>query len=135
MNLLFLCVANSARSQMAEGLARNILGRKYHIQSAGSHPSYVHPVAIEVMSEIGIDISKHTSKSLKNIDLTKIDLVVTLCADEICPVLPGRTKHLHHPIEDPAMLAGSSGDMAQGFRIARDKINQRIHKLQQELST
>ena len=100
--ILFLCVANSARSQMAEGLARRIFGDRSEVISAGSQPSKVNPYAIEAMAEIGIDISGHRSKSVDAIDPAGIDLVITLCAEEICPVFPGRLRRLHWPISDPA---------------------------------
>ena len=87
--ILFLCVANSARSQMAEGLARAILGEHVEVLSAGSQPTKVNPYAIEAMRDLGIDISGHRSKSVDEIDTAQLDLVVTLCADEVCPVLPG----------------------------------------------
>ena len=85
MRILFLCVANSARSQMAEGLARRILGEQAEVSSAGSNPTPVHPHAIEAMAEIGIDITGQVSKSVDTMDLSGLDLVVTLCADEVCP--------------------------------------------------
>src|SRR3546814_9614205 len=88
--ILFLCVANSARSQMAEGLTRYLLGDRATVMSAGSAPSRVNPYAVEAMAEIGIDISGHRSKSVDDIDPAEVDLVVTLCAEEDCPVLPGR---------------------------------------------
>ena len=82
MNILFLCVAKSARSQMAEGLARELLGDQATVKSAGSAPSQLNPYAIEAMAEIGMDISNHHSKSVDEIDPGSIDLVVTLCAEE-----------------------------------------------------
>ncbi|MES1944520.1 protein-tyrosine phosphatase, low molecular weight [Salinisphaera sp. PC39] len=100
--ILFLCVANSARSQMAEGLARSILSDKAMVISAGSEPSCVNPLAIESMAEIGIDISGHRSKFVSEVDPEEVDLVVTLCAEEVCPILPGRVRCLHWPIADPA---------------------------------
>ena len=122
MNILFLCVANSARSQMAEGLARNVLGNDFQVQSAGSNPSKVNPLAIKAMKEAGIDISKHRSKSVKEIDLAKINLVITLCADEVCPVLPIKTKKLHWPIQDPAGHDGTEEEQLEYFRKAREQI-------------
>jgi arsenate reductase len=101
-NILFLCVANSARGQMAEGLARSIFGDDVTVMSAGSEPATVNPYAIEAMAEIGVDISGHRSKSIDEIDVGAIDLVVTLCAEEVCPVLPGRVRRLHWPIADLA---------------------------------
>lgn len=126
--ILFLCVANSARSQMAEGLARALLGDRVEVQSAGSQPSKVNPCAIEVMTELGIDISGHRSKSVDEIDAAGLDLVVTLCAQEVCPVLPGGTRRLHWPIPDPASTdpALSPEDLRQRFRSARDQIQARM---------
>src|SRR5690348_6359761 len=100
--ILFLCVANSARSQMAEGLARAFFGSEVDVSSAGSQPSKVNPCAIEAMSEVGIDISKQHSKSVSDFDAASVDAVITLCAEEVCPVLPGRVKRIHWPIPDPA---------------------------------
>ena len=100
--LLFLCVANSARSQMAEGLARAMFGDAVRVQSAGSRPSRVNPHAIAVMREVGIDITGHASKSVQDIDPATVDVVVTLCAEEVCPVFLGQAARLHWPIPDPA---------------------------------
>lgn len=126
--ILFLCVANSARSQMAEGLARAHLGDAAVVMSAGSAPSRVNPHAIAAMGEQGIDISGHTSKSVADIDAATVDLVITLCAEEVCPVLPGRVKRLHWPIADPASddPALSDEEMRARFRTARDQIAARI---------
>lgn len=131
MNILFLCVANSARSQMAEGLARHILGRRARIQSAGSMPSRVNPYAIEVMREAGIDLTPHASKSVETIDPTTVDLVVTLCAEEVCPAFLGKARRLHWPIPDPAgdEAAFSREEMLARFRTARDHIKGRIEAL------
>ena len=92
MNILFLCVANSARSQMAEGLARSILAPGTVVQSAGSKPSFVNPYAISVLKEIDIDISAQKSKSVDEIDAGNIDLVVTLCAEEVCARISGESE-------------------------------------------
>lgn len=129
--ILFLCVANSARSQMAEGLARHILGDGVEATSAGSQPSRVNPFAIEVMAEIGIDISAQRSKSIDEVAADGVDLVVTLCAEEVCPVLPGRVQRLHWPIQDPASSdpSLSAADMRLRFRAARDEIAARIGTL------
>jgi len=126
--ILFLCVANSARSQMAEGLARHILGDQAEVMSAGSQPSKVNPYAIEAMSEIGLDISRHRSKSVEEIGTHALDLVITLCAEEVCPVLPGRVRRLHWPIADPAGSdpGVSPETMRLRFRAARDAIKARI---------
>jgi len=129
--ILFLCVANSARSQMAEGLARAQLGSDIEVLSAGSRPATVNPYAIEAMRELGIDISGHRSKSVDEIDPDGLDAVITLCAEEVCPVLPGRVRRLHWPIPDPASSdpAISTEDMRQRFRSARAAIRERILSL------
>lgn len=131
--VLFLCVANSARSQMAEGLARSILGRDVEVSSAGSAPSSVNPYAVEAMAEIGIDISHQRSKSVAEIDSAAIDIVVTLCAEEVCPVLPGRVQRLHWPIPDPATKDATLAPEAlrTRFRTARDEIRKRIEEARQ----
>ncbi len=105
MKILFMCVANSARSQLAEGLAKHIFGDSAEIQSAGSQPSKVNPLAIESLKEIGLDISSHYSKSTKNLTpdfLDGLDYVITLCAEEVCPVVISKAKKLHWPLPDPA---------------------------------
>ncbi len=126
MKILFLCVANSARSQMAEGLARALLGSSCEIQSAGSKPSSVNPLAVEVLNELAIDISRHKSKAASEIDVSRVDLVVTLCAEEVCPVLPGNVRHVHWPIADPAAAIGSPAQKLEAFRQAREEIKKRI---------
>ena len=135
MRILFLCVANSARSQMAEGLARQLLYPS-EVLSAGSRPSRVNPYAIEAMREIGIDISGQRSKSVSEIDPAAIDLVVTLCAEEVCPVLPGRVRRLHWPIDDPATEDPQIGPEQQRarFRVAREAIRARLVALAAELT-
>jgi arsenate reductase len=106
--ILFLCVANSARSQMAEGLARAAFGERVRVQSAGSEPTTPNPYAIEVMGEIGIDIGAHASKSVDTIDPASVGTVITLCAEEVCPVYLGKARRLHWPIPDPASKVASS---------------------------
>jgi arsenate reductase (thioredoxin) len=130
-SILFMCVANSARSQMAEGLARRILGQDIAVLSAGSAPSTVNPYAVEAMAEVGIDILGHRSKSVDEIDVGTVDLVVTLCAEEVCPVLPGKVQRLHWPIPDPASKDVSipPDEMRQRFRTAREQIKGRIEIL------
>jgi arsenate reductase len=129
--ILFLCVANSARSQIAEGLARHLLGPKIEVLSAGSQPSKVNPYAIETMAEIGIDITGQRSKSVAEIDIGSIDLVVTLCADEVCPILPGHVRRLHWPIPDPATQDATlpAEEMRARFRAAREEIKGRLEGL------
>lgn len=129
--ILFLCVANSARSQMAEGLARHVLGERAEVASAGSQPTRLNPYAVQVMAEIGIDISGHASKSIRAVDGSAVDLVVTLCAEEVCPVLPGKVSRLHWPITDPAAddPSATPGQLRARFRAARDEIKARIEDL------
>jgi protein-tyrosine-phosphatase/N-acetylglutamate synthase-like GNAT family acetyltransferase len=130
-SVLFLCVANSARSQMAEGLARTLFGSVVRVQSAGSQPSRVNPNAIAAMREIGIDIRGQHSKSVDEIDPSTVDIVVTLCAEEVCPVWPGKLVRMHWPIPDPATDdAGVSADaMLVRFRRARDELRVRLWTL------
>lgn len=128
-SILFLCVANSARSQMAEGLARAILPATITVQSAGSAPSVLNPFAVLVMKEIGIDISHHASKSVEAIDKSKIDLVITLCAEEVCPFFPGAVQRLHWGMPDPASKEKLPDDvMMERFRTARDAIRLKLHE-------
>ena len=134
--ILFMCVANSARSQMAEGLARNLLSN-VKVMSAGSQPSKVNPYAIEALSEQGIDISGHRSKSVEEIDPNQVDLVVTLCAEEVCPVFPGRVRRLHWPIPDPASNdpALTPEELRTRFRTARDQIREMLLAQRSELES
>ena len=134
-SILFLCVANSARSQMAEGLARSIFGSRVRVQSAGSKPSRVNPYAIEVMKEVGIDLDTHESKSVDTIDPTTVDLVITLCAEEVCPVFLGHVRRLHWPVPDPASDEPTStpDELRARFRTARDQIRTRLEVLAAEL--
>jgi arsenate reductase len=129
--LLFLCVANSARSQMAEGLARQLLGDRARVMSAGSEPATVNPYAIEVMRELGIDLGAHRSKSVQGIDPAGVDTVITLCAEEVCPVFLGSARRLHWPIPDPASKDPSipRDVMLERFRTARDTLREKIATL------
>ena len=126
--ILFLCVANSARSQLAEGLAKKIFGDKADVQSAGSQPSgQVQSWALTVLKEEGIDISAHYSKATDRLPLgflASLDFVITLCAEEICPTLPTRATRLHWPIPDPASVP--EHQRADAFRKARDEIKKRL---------
>jgi arsenate reductase len=130
-SVLFLCVANSARSQMAEGLARARFGDRVRVQSAGSKPTRVNPFAIEAMREIGIDISAHASKLVDDIDARDVDTVVTLCAEEVCPVFLGKVRRFHWPIVDPAREEGAlpRETVLERFRLARDEIRARIEEM------
>jgi arsenate reductase len=129
--ILFLCVANSARSQMAEGLARKLFAARIAVQSAGSEPSKVNPYAIEVMREIGVDLTTHHSKSVQTIDPATVGTVITLCAEEVCPAFLGEVRRLHWPIEDPASKDPSipREEMLTRFRTARDEILERFEAL------
>ena len=126
MNILFLCVANSARSQMAEGLAKSMLGQGHNIQSAGSIPSgEVHPNAVIAMDEIGIDIRDQFSKSTDDLDkdfIDNLDFAITLCAEEVCPVLPTKAKSLHWMNEDPANKTFNEVQQKAAFAKVRDDI-------------
>lgn len=130
--ILFLCVANSARSQMAEGLARMMFGDRALIQSAGSQPSRVNPYAIEVMREIGADLAGHASKAVDAIDPATVDVVITLCAEEVCPVFLGKARRLHWPIPDPASTDPtlSRDELLRRFRTARDTIRAKLEQLE-----
>ena len=129
--LLFLCVANSARSQMAEGLARARFGDRVGVASAGSSPSAVNPFAIAALDEIGIDISGQRSKGVNEIDPASVDLVVTLCAEEVCPAFLGTARRVHWPLPDPAGAAGSDTERLDGFRSVRDEIARRLTTLEE----
>jgi arsenate reductase (thioredoxin) len=137
IGILFLCVANSSRSQMAEGLARALFGDNARVQSAGSAPTRLNPYAVEVMSEVGLDLSAHASKSVETIDPAGVDLVITLCAEEVCPVFLGAVERLHWPIPDPASDDPSFDreEMLGRFRAARDAIRQRLTGLRETLAT
>ena len=134
-HILFLCVANSARSQMAEGLARSMYESKAVIASAGSKPSRVNPYAIDVMKEVGIDLGSHSSKSVDDVDPADVDVVITLCAEEVCPVFLGNVKRLHWPILDPASDDSSLGrdEMLARFRTTRDTIREKLVAARAEL--
>lgn len=122
--VLILCTANSARSQMAEGLLKHICKHEYDINSAGTKESFVRPEAIKVLQEIGIDISKNRSKSAEEFASEEIDYVLTVCdnAKENCPYFPAKTKLIHHSFEDPAAVEGSENERLEAFRRVRDQI-------------
>jgi len=130
-SVLFLCVANSARSQMAEGLARARFGNRVVVQSAGSTPTRVNPAAVAVMHEIGVDISAQSSKAVEALELAGIDTIVTLCAEEVCPIVAGRVRRLHWPLPDPA--AAPEEVRLQRFRDVRDAIAARLEQLELEV--
>ena len=133
--ILFLCVANSARSQMAEGLTRHRLGDGVVVESAGSAPSRVNPYAIRAMNELGIDLSTHASKSVTTIEPEGVDLVITLCAEEECPVFLGQAERRSWAMPDPDRKHEELTDEERlaHFRVARDAIRERVEALAQEM--
>ena len=123
--ILVLCTGNSCRSHLAEGILRQASKGRFEVASAGSHPAgYVHPLAIKVMSEIGIDISHHRSKHLNELLTQNIDTVITVCgkADQACPVFPGQLNRYHWPFDDPAHAEGTEEAKLKVFRAVRDEI-------------
>ena len=126
MNILFLCVGNSGRSQIAEGLAKDMLPKSYDIRSAGSNPAKnIHSDAILAMNEIGIDISSHKTKSIESLDIefvNTLDHVITLCAEEVCPIVPKSTNTLHWPNEDPDNDSYTKTQSENAFRKTRENI-------------
>ena len=122
--VLILCTGNSARSQMAEGLLRHDAGERFEVESAGTSPGRVRPEAIEVMKEIGVDISGHRSKHVDEFAGQRFDVVLTVCdrANESCPVFPGAGLRLHRSFEDPAALQGDQRQRLALFRRVRDEI-------------
>jgi arsenate reductase len=124
--VLFLCVANSARSQMAEGIARSLAPVDTKIWSAGSRPTSVRSEAIAVLKEIGIDISRHRTKAVSEIPAAEVDAVITLCGEEECPVFLGKATRLHWGLPDPAAVNGSEAERLDAFRKVRDELRRRI---------
>ena len=126
--VLFLCTGNSCRSQMAEGLLRELGGHRFEALSAGSRPTgYVHPLAIHVMSELGIDIASFRSKSINEFlppEGTPPDTIISVCsgAEKDCPVFPGMVERLHWPFDDPAHATGTDEEILSEFRRVRDEI-------------
>jgi len=127
--ILFLCVANSARSQMAEGIARALRPEGMRFYSAGSEPAAVNPLAVRVLAEIGIDISHHVSKAIAAIPASEIDTVITLCNEEVCPVFPGQVERIHWGLPDPAAVEGDEETKLAAFRDIRDELRRRISSL------
>ena len=124
-SVLILCTGNSCRSHLAEGILRHSAGDLFDVHSAGSKPAgYVHPKAISVMKEIGIDISGHTSKHMNEFLQRKIDTVITVCgnADQACPMFPGQVNRYHWGFDDPAHATGTEEEVLAVFRRVRDQI-------------
>jgi len=126
--VLILCTGNSARSQMAEGLLRSDAGDRFEVASAGVEPKRVRSEAIEVMHEIGIDISDHRSKSVDEFARQEFDYVITVCdnANERCPIFPGNGKRIHWSFDDPAAAEGDDDTKLRVFRRVRDEIRHRL---------
>lgn len=130
--VLFLCTGNSCRSQMAEGLLRNLAGDRFESLSAGAKPAgYVHPLSVQVMHESGIDISSQTSKSINDYlppHGTPPDLIISVCgnAERECPLFPGRVERWHWPFDDPAHATGTDAEKLSEFRRVRDEIRTRL---------
>jgi len=128
--VLFLCTHNSARSQIAEGLLRHLAGDTYQVFSAGTEQTFVRPQAIQVMAEVGIDISKQESKTLEQYLQDSFDEVVTVCddANEACPVFPNATHRRHWSFPDPSQAKGTEDEQLQVHRAVRDAIQQKIEE-------
>ena len=126
--VLILCTGNSARSQMAEGLLRHLGADRFEVASAGVSPTKVRTEAVQVMEEIGIDISQQFSKSVDRFLGGSFDYVITVCdnANEHCPVFPGATQRVHWGFEDPASVDGDEATRLGAFRRVRDQIRERL---------
>ena len=131
--VLILCTGNSARSQMAEGLLREIAGDRFEVFSAGTRPAGLNPNAVTAMAEIGIDISRHRSKSVDEFDNQQFDQVITVCdsAKESCPIFLGASNRIHHSFEDPA--AAPAHQQLPLFRKVRDEISSWLQDFVQEM--
>lgn len=131
LKILFICTGNSCRSQMAEGLLRNLSRGTIEAASAGTHPKIIHPDAIRCMAEIGIDISAQRAKSLDLYLGERLDYVITVCdqAKESCPVFPGASEYLHWSIPDPAPTPGTDEERMLVFRQVREELTGRIEEL------
>ncbi len=128
-HLLFLCVANSARSQMAEGIARTLAPAGVKVSSAGSAPSKLNPLAVKALDEIGIDIRSQYSKSVDDIQPDGVDAVVTLCAEEVCPVFLGKAMRVHWGLPDPAGAGATEAERLERFREIRDELRKRLERV------
>jgi arsenate reductase len=126
--VLFLCTHNSARSQMAEGLLRHLGGDRFEVESAGSQPRGVHPLAIQVMAGRGVDLHGQRSKHVDDLSERSFDYVVTVCddANETCPVFPGAPRRIHWSIADPSRVEGEETERVAAFARAADELTARI---------
>jgi arsenate reductase len=125
-HILFLCVANSARSQLGEGIARKLAPASTKISSAGSAPSRLNPLAVRALSEIGIDATRQYSKSVNDIRADDVDTVITLCAEEVCPAFLGKAHRVHWGLPDPAGAGRTEEEQLQAFRNVRDELKRRL---------
>ena len=132
--VLILCTGNSARSQMAEGLLRDMAGDRIEVASAGLAPTQVRPEAIEAMKEIGIDILDQRSKSIEELPTQAFDYVITVCdnANQHCPIFPATSLRIHWSTEDPAAVEGDVKTKLEAFRGARDELRERLDKFVEE---
>jgi len=136
MKILFMCVANSARSQLAEAVAKQVLGGKAEIFSAGSRPTKLNPFAVRAIGEVGADFRSLWSKSVDDLPkefVRDLDYVITLCAEEVCPVIISKAKKLHWPLPDPAGHEGSDDEQMTRFRNTRDEIRKRLEIFSKEV--
>lgn len=135
MNILFMCVANSARSQMAEGLAKKLFGDSVNVESAGSQPTKVNPFAVKAMGELGVDLARHHSKSFEDLPSTfvaDLNYIITLCAEEVCPRVASQATKLHWPLPDPAGKEGDEATQLARFRETRDSLTTRLKSFAKE---
>jgi len=131
VRVLFLCTHNSARSQMAEGILRHLAGDRFEVESAGTEPSRVHPLAVRAMAARGIDIGGQTSKPMDRLAGKRFDYVITVCdrASESCPIFPGAPQRIHWSIPDPAAVEGDETTRAAAFDAAGQELATRIRHL------
>ncbi len=132
LGILFLCVGNSARSQLAHHLAQKRFGPSASVQSAGSRPVAPHPLALEVLEEIGCDTTGATSRHVNDVDPNTVDLVITLCREELCPIFLHAAEKLRWPFDDPAVPIEDVSEMREIFRTTRDAIDARLIELGRE---
>ena len=130
-NFLFICQGNDSRSQMAEGFARNMAGTAVNVYSAGADPRDMNPCAVDVMKEVGIDISTQEAKDFKKIPVAKIDTVVTLSSDSdpLPKLKKNKITQIHWPLNDPAATTGNDAEVKRAFRAVRDEIKNRVQVL------
>lgn len=124
-HVLFLCVANSARSQMAAAILR-ALAPGLRVSSAGSRPTAIHPLAVEVLADVGIDIRGNAALHLDQIPPDDVDVVITLCAEDVGAEFPGGALRIHWPLPDPTAVGGSETNRLEAFRLVRDELMRRL---------